>query len=253
MARPAPSMKPSSSSDRRMPVEKKASGPSVSGRLPPVSKHSVPNGQRLPPEKSRASGVARPQDRNTSVQHNRDNRTLKKENVSASQTQMKPPKQSSLRANLDRDHTRMQKPPQRANLDRDHTRVQKPPLRANIDRDHARVQKPHGQLRMNSQSGSIKKDPNNRKRRAEESDDDEVDPLKLIRGMFRYNKDKYADISDDDSDMCMEVGFDTIQKEESRSARIARQEDEEELEKIMEEERQERLRKKAKMRKMSHR
>ncbi|KAL9245920.1 hypothetical protein vseg_019516 [Gypsophila vaccaria] len=253
VARGMPSMKPSSSTDRKIPMEKRPPGASVSGRLPPVSKHSVPNGQRPPVDKSRASGAPRPQDRNTNVQHSRDNRVLKKENVSSSQ-QMRPPKQSSLRANLDRDHTRVQKPPLRANLDRDHTRVQKPPLRANLDRDHTRMQKPHGQSRVHSQSGSAR-DSNNRKRRAEEvdDDDDEGDYRSMIRKMFRYNKDKYADVDDDDDDMCMEVGFDTIQKEESRSARIARKEDEEELEKIMEEERQERLRKKAKMRKMSHR
>nr|XP_027078868.1 protein SPT2 homolog isoform X1 [Coffea arabica]XP_027078870.1 protein SPT2 homolog isoform X1 [Coffea arabica]XP_027078871.1 protein SPT2 homolog isoform X1 [Coffea arabica]XP_027078872.1 protein SPT2 homolog isoform X1 [Coffea arabica] len=92
-----------------------------------------------------------------------------------------------------------------------------------------------------------------RKRPVRHNEDDEDDPetaLRMIRNMFGYNPSRYEDV-DDDSDM--EANFDDIQREEKRSARIARQEDEEELRKIEEEERRERLHKEAKKRKLSHR
>ncbi|CAL5421703.1 unnamed protein product [Camellia sinensis] len=84
----------------------------------------------------------------------------------------------------------------------------------------------------------------------EDDDDDEGGrAISMIRSMFRYNPNKFAKRDyDDDSDM--EANFDDIMKEENRSARIARKEDEEELRKIEEEERRERLRKEAKKRKL---
>ncbi|KAM0865386.1 hypothetical protein ACQ4PT_043314 [Festuca glaucescens] len=73
------------------------------------------------------------------------------------------------------------------------------------------------------------------KRRFDDEIDDEEDPMAMIRNMFRYDPSKYAGRDDDDSDM--EADFATIEMEEKRSARIARQEDEEELRRIEEEER----------------
>ncbi|KAM0930579.1 hypothetical protein ACQ4PT_000888 [Festuca glaucescens] len=73
------------------------------------------------------------------------------------------------------------------------------------------------------------------KRRFDDEIDDEEDPMAMIRNMFRYDPSKYAGRDDDDSDM--EADFATIEMEEKRSARIARQEDEEELRWIEEEER----------------
>ncbi|WOL15311.1 hypothetical protein Cni_G24092 [Canna indica] len=70
------------------------------------------------------------------------------------------------------------------------------------------------------------------------SDEEDVDYRSLIRGMFRYNPNKYAGDDEDDSDM--EVGFDMIQKEERISSKIARKEDEEQLRLIEEEEERER-------------
>ncbi|XP_065013039.1 uncharacterized protein LOC135641548 isoform X2 [Musa acuminata AAA Group] len=70
------------------------------------------------------------------------------------------------------------------------------------------------------------------------SDEEDVDYRSLIRGMFRYNPNKYAGMDEDDSDM--EVGFDVIQKEERISSKIARKEDEEQLRLIEEEEERER-------------
>ncbi|KAK9749677.1 hypothetical protein RND81_02G143000 [Saponaria officinalis] len=209
-ARSLPLKKPSSLTDKKMLVEKKAPVPSVGykDRAPPVSKQIVPNGKILPVEKSRAPGVLRSQERNMSVQPGRERVLNANGNI-----QVNLPKQSSLRANLDKDRTRAQKP--------------------------------------HSQSNSVKKDLNPRKRRAEDVDD-AVNISNFIKSLFR-REDRYVDYDDDDDDKCMEVGFDTILKEESRSARIARKEDEEEYAKIMEEERRERLRKEAKMRKMSQR
>ncbi|CAL5372640.1 unnamed protein product [Camellia sinensis] len=85
----------------------------------------------------------------------------------------------------------------------------------------------------------------------DDDDDDEGGrAISMIRSMFRYNPRKFAD-EDDDSDM--EANYEDIMREEQRSARIARKEDEEELRKIEEEERRERLRKEAKKRKLSQR
>ncbi|XP_062226384.1 uncharacterized protein LOC133924733 [Phragmites australis] len=82
------------------------------------------------------------------------------------------------------------------------------------------------------------------KRRFDE-DEEEDDPLAMIRSMFRYDPSKYAGRDEDDSDM--EADFATIEREEKRSARIARQEDEEQLRLIEEEERREQERKRRKM------
>ncbi|TVU14929.1 hypothetical protein EJB05_38426 [Eragrostis curvula] len=78
-----------------------------------------------------------------------------------------------------------------------------------------------------------------------DDDEDEEDPLAMIRSMFRYDPSKYAGRDDDDSDM--EADFATIEREEKRSARIARQEDEEQLRLIEEEERREQERKRRRM------
>uniref|UniRef100_A0A0D6QZ44 Protein SPT2 homolog n=2 Tax=Araucaria cunninghamii TaxID=56994 RepID=A0A0D6QZ44_ARACU len=63
----------------------------------------------------------------------------------------------------------------------------------------------------------------------------------VIRQMFGYNPNKYRNLDEED-DSDMEVGFNTIQAEERRSARIAKEEDERELALLEAEEREERLR-----------
>ncbi|KAK4367898.1 hypothetical protein RND71_011690 [Anisodus tanguticus] len=88
-----------------------------------------------------------------------------------------------------------------------------------------------------------------RKPMRHDEDDDGAKAISEIRRMFGYNPNRYRD-DDDTSDM--EANFDDILREEKRSAKIAKQEDEEELRKIEEEERRERLRKQAKKRKLSH-
>ncbi|XP_066343521.1 uncharacterized protein [Miscanthus floridulus] len=82
------------------------------------------------------------------------------------------------------------------------------------------------------------------KRRFDE-DEDEEDPFAMIRNMFGYDPSRYAGRDEDVSDM--EADFATIEMEEKRSARIARQEDEEQLRLIEEEERREQERKRRKM------
>lgn len=78
-----------------------------------------------------------------------------------------------------------------------------------------------------------------------DDDDDEENPFAMIRNMFGYDPSRYAGRDEDDSDM--EADFATIEREEKRSARIARQEDEEQLRLIEEEERREQERKRRKM------
>ncbi|GMN34131.1 hypothetical protein TIFTF001_004519 [Ficus carica] len=69
----------------------------------------------------------------------------------------------------------------------------------------------------------------------DEEDDEGQQAISLIRQMFRYNPNKFADRDDDLSDM--EANFDDIMREEKRSARIGRKEDEEQLRLLEEEER----------------
>lgn len=91
----------------------------------------------------------------------------------------------------------------------------------------------------------LKKKP--KKRRIDEDDPDEDDPIKMIRGMFRYDPKKFAAIDEGD-DRCMEADFHQILKEEKHSSKLGREEDEAELLKIEEEERKEKMRKKQKLR-----
>ncbi|RAL54392.1 hypothetical protein DM860_001520 [Cuscuta australis] len=82
--------------------------------------------------------------------------------------------------------------------------------------------------------------PAKRPMRWDEEDDD--DPVLAMRKITGYDPSKYHDDDDDDDDDSnMEATFADIEKEELRSARIARKEDEEELRKIEEEERREQL------------
>ncbi|KAL8153289.1 hypothetical protein V2J09_011049 [Rumex salicifolius] len=88
-------------------------------------------------------------------------------------------------------------------------------------------------------------------RRFPDQEDDGQQAILEIRKMFGYNPNRYAGDDDDLSDM--EADFRTIQMEEKRSARIAREEDERELMLIQEEEERENQRKLAKKRKMGQR
>ncbi|KAL9269860.1 hypothetical protein AKJ16_DCAP06943 [Drosera capensis] len=91
-----------------------------------------------------------------------------------------------------------------------------------------------------------KKKPIHRKQLPYDDDEDEgAKALAMIRKMFRYNPAQYAGDDEDISDM--EADFRTIEREEKKSARIAREEDERELRLIEEEERQKRMRKKRKL------
>lgn len=72
-----------------------------------------------------------------------------------------------------------------------------------------------------------------------DDDDGGGDVSSMIRKMFGYNPNKYRDLDDED-DRFMETNFHSIQMEEKRSARIAREEDDRELALIEEEERRER-------------
>ncbi|XP_011073645.1 protein SPT2 homolog isoform X1 [Sesamum indicum] len=85
------------------------------------------------------------------------------------------------------------------------------------------------------------------KRPRYDEDSDGENAINMIRQMFGYNPNRFRD-DDDVSDM--EANFDDIMREEKRSAKIAKREDEEQLRLIEEEERRERMRL-AKKRKLS--
>ncbi|CAO2830597.1 unnamed protein product [Amaranthus hypochondriacus] len=206
---------PSSSDDRKMSVgsvEKRPFSAPVGNKASAVSKTSTLDRQR-PVVKPQASSVNSRLEHKRDVQRFTDSKTSK-EYVAASKSQtMRPPNRSS--SNLEKGH-------------------------------HIKQQKPVGQLQKSYAAPS--KDHKIKKRRSPEPED--FDYRSEIRNLFRYNPSRFSNYDDDDDDMCMEAGFDAIQQEEKRSARIARQEDEEEWIKIQEEERRERLQKKAKMRRM---
>lgn len=87
-----------------------------------------------------------------------------------------------------------------------------------------------------------------KRRRHNNNNNDDIhidDPIGEIRKLLRYNPRKYADYDDDDDDSNMVASFDDIMREEKRSAKIGRKEDEEEFRK-RKAERKERLKKKAK-------
>ncbi|XP_065873600.1 uncharacterized protein [Euphorbia lathyris] len=84
-----------------------------------------------------------------------------------------------------------------------------------------------------------------------DDEDEDMKALSMIRQMCRVNR--YRNQVDDDEDLSdMEANFEDIMREEKRSAKIARKEDEEQLRLIEEEERQERMRKLAKKRKLTN-
>ncbi|RWR72958.1 protein spt2-like protein [Cinnamomum micranthum f. kanehirae] len=102
--------------------------------------------------------------------------------------------------------------------------------------------KPHA-----AQKDQPEKRPVKRYLDEEEDMDEGKDAISIIRSMFRYDPNKYVDNADD----VMEASFRDIEKEEKRSARIARKEDECEQRLIEEEERRFKMRKEAKRRRFS--
>ncbi|KAJ0040181.1 hypothetical protein Pint_27794 [Pistacia integerrima] len=97
------------------------------------------------------------------------------------------------------------------------------------------------------QISSRAQDPRSKKRPSY-SDDEDAEAFNMLRSMLGPRK--FATYNDDD-DSDMEANFEDIMREEKRSARIARQEDEEQLRLIEEEEKRERMRKLTKKRKLS--
>ncbi|KAL3521742.1 hypothetical protein ACH5RR_019891 [Cinchona calisaya] len=92
-----------------------------------------------------------------------------------------------------------------------------------------------------------------RRRHLKEEEEESAGAISsIIRNMFGYDPTKYHD--HDNYDPCMEVAFQDIQREECRSAKIAKKEDQEELIKIVAEQSRHRLEKEAapKKRKLAH-
>ncbi|XP_061990673.1 uncharacterized protein LOC133709081 [Rosa rugosa] len=86
----------------------------------------------------------------------------------------------------------------------------------------------------------------------EEEDEDNVDVSSIIQGLFRGNRKRPSTLDyDDRDDRAMVSSFADIEREERRSAKLARQEDEIEALRIEQEEKKERLRR-AKKQKMLH-
>ncbi|XXG46761.1 hypothetical protein AAC387_Pa02g1524 [Persea americana] len=102
--------------------------------------------------------------------------------------------------------------------------------------------KPHA-----TQKDRPKKRPVKRYHDEEDDMEEGEDAISIIRSMFRYDPNKYVDNADD----VMEASFRDIEKEERRSARIARKEDECEQRLIEDEERRFKMRKEAKRRRFS--
>ncbi|KAJ7551271.1 hypothetical protein O6H91_06G007800 [Diphasiastrum complanatum] len=168
--------------------------------------------------------------------------------------------------------TNMHKPSSCGSGDRGRRVVQdglkKPALKSNSERAMKKSAPAKSSLlRRPERSAPVKHSQSQRpdvskKRRAKDSDDESEDSFMVedeedgagggyrgvsdyIRRMFGYNPNKYRDVDDGD-DRDMEVGFNRIQAEERRSARIAREEDEREAQ-LLEEEERARKHKKLKM------
>ncbi|KAL2523109.1 SPT2 chromatin protein [Forsythia ovata] len=70
----------------------------------------------------------------------------------------------------------------------------------------------------------------------DDEDDDTEQAISIIRRMFRYDPKKFGNDADDRN---MDATFSDIQKEETRSAKIARKEDAQELKRIVKQEKRE--------------
>ncbi|KAL6911660.1 hypothetical protein ACP4OV_000465 [Aristida adscensionis] len=107
-----------------------------------------------------------------------------------------------------------------------------------------RANNPSKQVRRQGQNGSgvpskLKASrPLERCAMKRKPDDEDNKISSIIRGMFNYHPEKFAGRDEDVSDM--EADYASIQKEERRSAKLARKEDQEQLRLIEEEERLER-------------
>ncbi|KAM1183859.1 hypothetical protein ACFX19_002162 [Malus domestica] len=137
-----------------------------------------------------------------------------------------------------------QSPPQRQNLDRYKASSSKLPSSTKHDiKKEKQILQPNNTRvmpkRQNSSKNKIKRDV------AESSYDDKVDASSMIQSIFRrkrkHIREEYSDSDKDDA--AMVSTFHDIIREENRSSKIARKEDEIERLRPEEEEKQERLRK----------
>ncbi|KAM1711915.1 hypothetical protein EV2_002140 [Malus domestica] len=137
-----------------------------------------------------------------------------------------------------------QSPPQRQNLDRYKASSSKLPSSTKHDiKKEKQILQPNNTRvmpkRQNSSKNKIKRDV------AESSYDDKVDVSSMIQSIFRgkrkHIREEYSDSDEDDA--AMVSTFHDIIREENRSSKIARKEDEIERLRLEEEEKQERLRK----------
>ncbi|KAL6507468.1 hypothetical protein OROGR_023663 [Orobanche gracilis] len=103
-------------------------------------------------------------------------------------------------------------------------------------RDQLRRPPPKPEARHTSVDQKPKAKP---KRQLHDEDSDDENPINMIRQMFGYNPKNFRDDGDDKN---MEANFDDIMREEKRSAKLARREDDEQLRLIEEENRREKLR-----------
>ncbi|KAK9284420.1 hypothetical protein L1049_023592 [Liquidambar formosana] len=157
------------------------------------------------------------------------------------------PLPSKLNSSIPKQHLqqkRVSQEPSKAKM------IPKQPVKQPMASSKPQINKPV--KRVSSVSSMLDHRPKKKpmRRYSDDEDDEGGQAINMIRQMFGYNPNRYAD-DGDVSDM--EANFDDILREEKRSARIAREEDERELRLIEEEERRERLRKEAKKRKLSQR
>ncbi|XP_009781867.1 uncharacterized protein LOC107779433 [Nicotiana tabacum] len=212
--------------------------PTPSKMLPSVRRQSLVQ-NRVPLESGKSKVMPK-----QGVPVSRPQGVIQKQPVSSSRPQIKPPPPRNIARPLeDRRPALQQKEERRPALQ------QRDDRRPALERKEER--RPALQQRDDRRPAPIRKEDRRpaRKPMRHDEEEDGAEAISLIRKMFGYNPNRYRD-EDDDSDM--EANFDEILKEERRSAKIARKEDEEELRKIEEEERRERLRKQAKKRKLSH-
>ncbi|KQK00670.1 neurofilament heavy polypeptide [Brachypodium distachyon] len=167
---------------------------------------------------------------------------------------------------VQRQQSQIQRPPQQSQRQQNHalpsTQARKmsssaqsqPPSQKGSVQSHDRPKLGQRQLAPSSKpqpsrANAVYGDQAKKKGAVKRKPREEDKAIQMIRSMFKYNPDKWA--GRDEDDRGMEADYASIQKEERRSAKLARKEDVEQYQLIQEEERQERARKKRKQREQS--
>ncbi|XP_062100993.1 uncharacterized protein LOC133806908 isoform X2 [Humulus lupulus] len=230
---------PSASKPSSAPMDSRRQHSSSNGTGPgrPLVTKSLPSRSPAPVGKKVATPAAK-----SSIPSTKSSFPSTKSSIPSTKSSMQKPLSSKLQPSISRQQQfgqrrELQAPAKAKLLPKQPTGLSRP-----------QINKPQRQMssHLSSQDNRPKKKP--ARRYSDDEGDDDEQAISMIRQMFGYNPNKFADRDDDLSDM--EANFEDIMREEKRSSIIARREDEEQQRLIEEEERRE---KEAKMRRLKKR